>query len=80
MALSLSAVNHFKNQEQNQDDMAVTPDHVLIYEDNEGDRMLVGDVPWEYVFCVYFYFPPYYKCSFLERYIQTALKHTEAYV
>lgn len=23
--------------------------YVLVYEDNEGDRMLVGDVPWEYV-------------------------------
>lgn len=23
--------------------------HTLIYEDNEGDRMLVGDVPWKYV-------------------------------
>lgn len=21
--------------------------YVLVYEDNEGDRMLVGDVPWE---------------------------------
>ncbi|KAF8668471.1 hypothetical protein HU200_052288 [Digitaria exilis] len=21
--------------------------HILLYEDNEGDRMLVGDVPWE---------------------------------
>ncbi|XP_031473328.1 auxin-responsive protein IAA25-like [Nymphaea colorata] len=24
-----------------------TAEHVLVYEDNEGDRMLVGDVPWE---------------------------------
>ena len=23
--------------------------YILLYEDNEGDRMLVGDVPWEYV-------------------------------
>lgn len=22
--------------------------YILLYEDNEGDRMLVGDVPWEY--------------------------------
>jgi len=21
--------------------------YILLYEDNEGDRMLVGDVPWE---------------------------------
>ncbi|KAJ8625294.1 hypothetical protein MRB53_033824 [Persea americana] len=41
------AINYFKNKEQNDDDMAVTPEHVLVYEDNEGDRMLVGDVPWE---------------------------------
>ncbi|XP_072973536.1 auxin-responsive protein IAA25-like [Typha angustifolia] len=25
---------------------AVPPNYVLLYEDNEGDRMLVGDVPW----------------------------------
>ena len=24
-----------------------TGEYSLIYEDNEGDRMLVGDVPWE---------------------------------
>jgi hypothetical protein len=23
--------------------------YILLYEDNEGDRMLVGDVPWEWV-------------------------------
>lgn len=22
-------------------------EYTLVYEDNEGDRMLVGDVPWE---------------------------------
>ena len=22
-------------------------DYALVYEDNEGDQMLVGDVPWE---------------------------------
>lgn len=22
-------------------------DYTLVYEDNEGDKMLVGDVPWE---------------------------------
>lgn len=25
-------------------------EYVLTYEDKEGDWMLVGDVPWEYVF------------------------------
>ncbi|XP_077231842.1 auxin-responsive protein IAA25-like [Tasmannia lanceolata] len=39
--------NYFKTQEQNEEVEVVTPEHVLIYEDNEGDRMLVGDVPWE---------------------------------
>lgn len=24
-----------------------TGEYTLVYEDNEGDRMLVGDVPWE---------------------------------
>ncbi|KAL5982923.1 hypothetical protein ACLOJK_017002 [Asimina triloba] len=42
-------VDYFKNQEQSDEDEIVNSDHVLIYEDNEGDRMLVGDVPWEYV-------------------------------
>ncbi|XP_039122124.1 auxin-responsive protein IAA25-like [Dioscorea cayenensis subsp. rotundata] len=26
---------------------AVKNNYILLYEDNEGDRMLVGDVPWE---------------------------------
>ncbi|XP_058090181.1 auxin-responsive protein IAA25-like isoform X2 [Magnolia sinica] len=41
------SVNYFKKQVQNEEGKVVTPDQVLIYEDNEGDRMLVGDVPWE---------------------------------
>ncbi|KAL5203336.1 hypothetical protein ABZP36_014288 [Zizania latifolia] len=29
-----------------------TNDHVLTYEDQEGDWMMVGDVPWEYGYTV----------------------------
>ncbi|XP_018673573.2 auxin-responsive protein IAA4-like isoform X1 [Musa acuminata AAA Group] len=28
-------------------------DHVLTYEDGEGDWMMVGDVPWEYAFLLF---------------------------
>lgn len=27
-----------------------TSEYVLTYEDKDGDCMLVGDVPWQYVF------------------------------
>ncbi|KAG8067105.1 hypothetical protein GUJ93_ZPchr0005g15433 [Zizania palustris] len=30
-----------------------TRDHVLTYEDQEGDWMMVGDVPWEYGYYIY---------------------------
>ncbi|KAL5993343.1 hypothetical protein ACLOJK_014267 [Asimina triloba] len=43
------SIDYFKDREQNKEDKLMTPNHVLIYEDNEGDRMLVGDVPWERV-------------------------------
>lgn len=26
-------------------------EYTLVYEDEEGDRVLVGDVPWKYVSC-----------------------------
>ncbi|XP_058097708.1 auxin-responsive protein IAA25-like isoform X2 [Magnolia sinica] len=41
------SINYFKKKEQGEEDELVNSDHVLIYEDNEGDRMLVGDVPWD---------------------------------
>lgn len=28
-----------------------TGEHTLVYEDNEGDRILVGDVPWDMFIC-----------------------------
>lgn len=33
-------------------------DFVLTYEDKEGDWMLVGDVPWEYVLLTIFIVTP----------------------
>ena len=30
--------------------------HVLTYEDEEGDWLMVGDVPWEYVPFLFFSF------------------------
>lgn len=29
-----------------------TSEYVLTYEDRDGDCMLVGDVPWQYVFSI----------------------------
>ncbi|KAI3842006.1 hypothetical protein MKW92_051920 [Papaver armeniacum] len=47
----LSSVNFSKNggklQDGKQPEEAPGSKHVLLYEDNEGDRILVGDVPWE---------------------------------
>ena len=37
-----------ESMEQTEDAKAVTNgEYTLVYEDNEGDRILVGDVPWE---------------------------------
>ena len=35
------------SSEANQPSLLNGSDYVFVYEDNEGDRMLVGDVPWE---------------------------------
>ncbi|KAI3982258.1 hypothetical protein MKX01_036771 [Papaver californicum] len=47
----LSSVNFSKNggkaQDGKQPEEVRGSKHVLLYEDNEGDRILVGDVPWE---------------------------------
>ncbi|XP_072965190.1 auxin-responsive protein IAA25-like isoform X1 [Typha angustifolia] len=42
-------LSHDVVKNSNQDDQVETipSNYILIYEDNEGDRMLVGDVPWE---------------------------------
>lgn len=32
------------------EEMCGQKSHVLTYADKEGDWMMVGDVPWEYVF------------------------------
>ena len=34
---------------EDEEQLEYQKDYILLYEDNEGDRMLVGDVPWEYV-------------------------------
>ncbi|XP_073013462.1 auxin-responsive protein IAA25-like [Typha latifolia] len=48
-SLSFALRNMFSNylsiNEEEED--AAEPDLVLLYEDHEGDRMLVGDVPWD---------------------------------
>ncbi|KAL5230955.1 hypothetical protein ABZP36_029731 [Zizania latifolia] len=36
-----------RHDEQQQLEKGTRKRYVLVYEDNEGDRMLVGDVPWE---------------------------------
>lgn len=40
---------NYSNNSGEQDDEVADDDFVLLYEDSEGDQMLVGDIPWEYV-------------------------------
>ena len=53
-ALYLSFINvfliasaNYSNSAQEEQDEGPNSDYILLYEDHEGDRMLVGDVPWE---------------------------------
>ncbi|XP_010911825.1 auxin-responsive protein IAA25 [Elaeis guineensis] len=39
--------DYSKKSKEDGEEEVVTPSYILLYEDNEGDRMLVGDVPWE---------------------------------
>ncbi|WOL18779.1 hypothetical protein Cni_G27576 [Canna indica] len=41
------SVNYLNNLRQDEKDDVTSPSYILLYEDNEGDRILVGDVPWE---------------------------------
>ncbi|XP_020107414.1 auxin-responsive protein IAA25-like isoform X2 [Ananas comosus] len=41
------STTYFNNSGEEEDDDVADPDFILLYEDHEGDRMLVGDVPWE---------------------------------
>ncbi|RWW28989.1 hypothetical protein GW17_00006507 [Ensete ventricosum] len=50
------SVPNYSNNSGEQDD-----DFVLLYEDSEGDQMLVGDIPWEYV--VYYFCEKALHCS-----------------
>lgn len=34
-------------KENKEETKAISDSYTLLYEDNEGDRMLVGDVPWK---------------------------------
>ncbi|KAG6478578.1 hypothetical protein ZIOFF_062021 [Zingiber officinale] len=44
---SVNCLNNPKQEDEQ--DGAIPTSYILLYEDNEGDRMLAGDVPWEYV-------------------------------
>lgn len=44
-----TSANYCNNSPQEEQVAGHNPDYILLYEDHEGDRMLVGDVPWEYV-------------------------------
>lgn len=56
-------------------------DFVLTYEDKEGDWMLVGDVPWEYVlnYSVFTFYRPLFKmcsvCAILTHHSQIERQH-----
>ncbi|XP_029117764.1 auxin-responsive protein IAA25 [Elaeis guineensis] len=41
------SINYSNNSDEEEQDKATSSDFVLVYEDHEGDRMIVGDVPWE---------------------------------
>ncbi|KAJ6805813.1 auxin-responsive protein IAA25-like isoform X1 [Iris pallida] len=41
------SANYCNNSTEEEQDDSPTTDYILLYEDHEGDRMLVGDVPWE---------------------------------
>lgn len=64
--LSESA-NYLNNPKQDEKEEVLSPSYILLYEDSEGDRMLVGDVPWEYVFGFFIF-----RCLFdIINYFQT---------
>lgn len=64
--LSESA-NYLNNPKQDEKEEVLSPSYILLYEDSEGDRMLVGDVPWEYVFGFFIF-----QCLFdIINYFQT---------
>ncbi|URE19170.1 AUX/IAA family [Musa troglodytarum] len=41
--------NYLNNPKQDEKEEVLSPSYILLYEDSEGDRMLVGDVPWELI-------------------------------
>ena len=48
--LGLDCVNaaaDYRSSDSGEGDCANSDDFIFLYEDFEGDRMLVGDVPWE---------------------------------
>ncbi|CAL9060596.1 unnamed protein product, partial [Musa banksii] len=44
---NLFPANYLNNPKQDEKEEVLSPSYILLYEDSEGDRMLVGDVPWE---------------------------------
>jgi len=46
-------LSHGVNKKQEEEDKGIkgsltgSGEYTLVYEDNEGDKMLVGDVPWQ---------------------------------
>lgn len=55
---SADCVNNSKQDEKAE---TIPANYILLYEDNEGDRMLVGDVPWEYAFQILLSFHKIHK-------------------
>uniref|UniRef100_A0A0D6QTX5 Auxin-responsive protein n=1 Tax=Araucaria cunninghamii TaxID=56994 RepID=A0A0D6QTX5_ARACU len=47
----LSASNPISSENKRQPSLLSGGDYVLVYEDDEGDQMLVGDVPWGMFVC-----------------------------
>uniref|UniRef100_A0A0E0MDY7 Auxin-responsive protein n=1 Tax=Oryza punctata TaxID=4537 RepID=A0A0E0MDY7_ORYPU len=43
----LTKMTHYSSTNKGEEDCAKSDEFIFLYEDFEGDRMLVGDVPWE---------------------------------
>lgn len=45
--ISQNSAADYSSTNKGEEDCAKSDEFIFLYEDFEGDRMLVGDVPWE---------------------------------
>lgn len=41
------SVNYLEKSDEQSEEVFNEDEFILLYQDNEGDQMLVGDIPWE---------------------------------